>query len=415
MLAGGFGCGKSFADVLILILILGMYKDEYINVGIGGVSQKLLRETVLSDFFKVLNQAGIRYTHNSQQCIVYVGTIQFTYLSVSDPSTVYAHNFNIMLIDELDELPQEKVFEVIKACQERTRIVLPDGREPFIVITTTLQGLKGMYMLCQRFDTPDPETGETTPYVLIRGKTVDNKALSPKFVSRLYNLYTADEAAAFLEGKFVNLSTGRVYPEYDDRKHLYMPFPINPTEKLYVGQDFNAGYNASIVLVERNGIVFQVAEHTWKVVGDAPRLLREYYPTNPIVMVPDASAKEILSGFMGEIEAAGIEIINNTFNPSITERILAVNKLLRTGHMFIFSNCSKTALALKVRGFDDLGKPAKGRGPNALDHECDALEYAVWYIIHSAERFDDLLEVLRFMGTNKKSSDEQWRLDEGVA
>ena len=48
------------------------------------------------------------------------------------------------------------------------------------------------------------------------------------------------------------------------------------------------------------------------------------------------------------------------------------------------------SMALKVRQYDDHGMPAKGKGPEAVDHDCDGLEYVIWRIVASDPDFKDI-------------------------
>jgi hypothetical protein len=215
-------------------------------------------------------------------------------------------------------------------------------------------------------------------------------------------LYTPEEARAYLDGEFVNLTSGRVYPEFNRKVHVCMRFAVQPTEVIYVGQDFNSGFNASAEIIERNGHMFIVNSHHWDYMGDAPRRLRQMYPTNPIIMIPDASGKEIMSGFSEELDDAKIQLYWNNKNASITERIMAVNKALAWGQLSVMqpgdeddSLQDKIIMGLETRDFDDQGKPRKGKGKEALDHGCDSTEYGVWHIIQSIQGFDKILEVLK--------------------
>jgi hypothetical protein len=388
-LIGGYGCGKSFSGDLLILDLYRQYNGTDIVIGIGGTSQTLLRKTLLADLFRVLKLSGIRYKHNKQENIITIGTVTFIYISVSDPETVFAYNFSIFICDELDELPQEKAIAAFTAIQERCRVQCPDGRSPYAVFMTTAQGLKGTYRIICDLDE------KKIPYIKIRGLTKDNTALDKAYVDRLYSLYTPIEAEAFLEGKFVNLYTGRVYPEYNDIVHSYMPFPLKDGETIYIGQDLNSGFSKAAVFVERGECIFGVAEFSFNVVADAPRILRATFPSQHIVWLPDASAKEIMAGYMSEIAEAGIELVMRTMNPSVTERILVVNKLFRTGRLKLFTTMKQYSLGLKTRQFDDDGNPSKGKGALAPDHICDASEYALWYIIQASSFLRDFCDALR--------------------
>lgn len=395
-LIGGFGCGKSFTDVQLCLFLYHAYKNskEPITIGILGVTIKLLKQTVIADLERAFDAGNISYRDNSQAGTITVGQVTFVYLAMQNPDDIYAFNFHCAICDEIDEVPSERVQKIVTAIQERCRVVMPAGRDmpsrdPFIFFSTTAQGLGGTYQLIEYFKE------KNLPYIKIRGRTQDNTNLAQSQLKLLRGLYTEDEARAYLDGEFVNLSTGRVYPEYDARIHVYMPFKVKPTDTIYVGQDFNAGYNAAVEMVERNGKIYVVNIHHWDYVGDAARRLRELYPTNKIIMIPDANGKEIMSGFVEEFEQYNVEIHWNNINPSILERITGINKAFRFGNLFIFQGLKKLEMGLETRDFDDTGKPRKGKGPDALDHHCDAFEYGFWHIIHTIHGYDKILQAIK--------------------
>ena len=365
-----------------------------ITIGILGVTIKLLKQTVIADLERAFDAGNITYRDNSQAGTITVRQVTFVYLAMQNPDDIYAFNFHCAICDEIDEVPSERVQKIVTAIQERCRVVMPAGkdmpsRDPFIFFSTTAQGLGGTYQLIEYLKE------KKLPYIKIRGRTQDNTNLAPSQLKLLRGLYTEEEAKAYLDGEFVNLSTGRVYPEFNAKQHVYMPFSIKPDEVIYVGQDFNAGYNAAVEMIERNGKIYIVNTHHWSYVGDAARRLRELHPTNRIIMIPDANGKEIMSGFVEEFEKYNVEICWNNINPSILERITALNKAFRFGNLFVFDGLKKLQMGFETRDFDDNGKPRKGKGPNALDHENDACEYGFWHIIHTIKGYDKILEAIK--------------------
>ena len=67
------------------------------------------------------------------------------------------------------------------------------------------------------------------------------------------------------------------------------------------------------------------------------------------------------------------------------------------GLLYVF-DCKETndlSEALKVRAYNDLGQPEKGKGENAPDHYCDALEYVIYRIVRSDPDFMHLKELSR--------------------
>lgn len=403
-LIGGFGCGKSFSDVALALYLEQAYRniDEPVTIGILGVTIKLLRQTVVNDILRAFDMGGIAYKHNSQSGIITVGNVTFIYLAMQNPDDIYAYNFNCAICDEIDEVPSEKVKSIVKAIQERCRRTMPTGkgmpsRPPFIAFTTTAQGLRGTYQLIKYFQ----EKG--IPYIKIRARTADNPALDPDQLKRLMDLYTPDEQRAFLDGEFVNLTTGRTYPMFNTARHRYMPFPVRDDDVIYVGQDFNKGYNAAVAVIQREATLFAIEEYHWDFVGHAAKLLRDRFPKNRIILIPDASGKEIMAGFMEEFDRNHIEVFWNASNPSVTERITAVNKAFWFGQLYIFEGCNKLLLGLETRDFDqNTGEPRKGKGPEALDHHCDAFEYAIWRIIYSIIGFDRIIAAIKAVHHHKE-------------
>jgi hypothetical protein len=420
--SGGFGCGKSFTIVSILTCLLHWFQGEYLTFGIGGAAIKHLKETVIKDFLGWLDKSKIPYKHNGQEGILLIGTLTFVYFSLDRPDTIFGHNLSGCLADEGGELTDKERFaESMTAIQERNRVDMPitpaikrwlasngwpipmvkdgatglmkPGRSPFTISTTTAQGYDGVWQFMQQLEEAKQ------PYIRIRAKTKDNFHNSQKQLERLYALYTEDEARVFLEGEYLNLQVGRVYAEFDDKRNIYTPFGVHPEERIYVGQDFNPGYNGAVAAVIRANKIYVVGEYRWSVVGDAPRQLRERFPTNPITMIPDASGKEILSGWQDEFNKWNVECYWYNINPQISERVLVLNKLYRTSNCFIFPGCKMLTNGMLLRGFDDNGKPEKGKGPKALDHHCDAMEYMVWHVTHTIGGFEEILSVLRHRAT----------------
>lgn len=388
-LIGGYGCGKSFSGVLKILDLYHRYNGKNVVFGIGGTSQTLLRKTLLTDLFKTLEMGNIPYSHNKLEHIVTIGTVQFIYIGTSSPEQIYAYNFSGFICDELDELPQDKAIEAFTAIQERTRVVLPDGRNPYSMFMTTAQGLRGTYRIIRDLE------DKGVSYIKIRGLTKDNTALAPDYVKRLYDLYDENERSAFLEGNFVDLYTGRVYPGYFEHIHFVDPFDIDPNEPVYVGQDLNSGFSKALAIVIRKGNAYAVKEYSFDDIGNAPRLLRNDFPMNEIFWYPDATAKEVMRGYQKEISAYGIQLRMGTINPSVTERIFSVNKLFKTGRLFVFKTLKQFPMALKTRQFDKKGDPEKGQGQHAPDHICDASEYVLWRLVSSKPEFRDLYQVIQ--------------------
>lgn len=390
-LCGGYGCGKSFAIVLMIIVICKTYQGEDVTVALCSTTITLLKKTVILDLEKLCKKTGSRFEFNQQDNIITIGTIRFLLIATGQPTDIYGPNVNICLCDEIDELPEQKATEAHKALSERTRLTLPDGRKPFLMYFSTTHGYRGLYKVVQKLKK------DGLKYVLVRGLTKNNTSLDPQYVKNLYAIYDEPERLAYLEGMFVNLQSGRVYASYDESTCKCEPFEITRDMVVMTGQDLNSGFSKAVAIVKKDKVLYIVRGWSFKEVGGAPAIMRGSYPQNQILWFPDCSGKEILKGYKQEIIDNGIQCRIGSSNPRILDRVFYVNKLFKLGLLKVF-DCKETDIvseALKVRAYNDLGQPEKGKGEDAPDHICDGLEYVIYRIVRSDPDFMSLKELSR--------------------
>lgn len=385
----GYGSGKTTSDVYLLLSLCQRYYNDSIRIGVLGITITLLKKTLIGDFIRYLISAGIPYSFDKQENIVRVGEVEIVLLALEYPDDIYAHNFNISIVDELDELPLEKSLAAFKAVQERTRKMLPDSRIPFTVFTTTAQGYRGTYKIIEDLKE------QKQKFIKIRASTKDNLSLPKSYIDRLYAIYDDNERLAYLEGYFVNLNTGRVYADYDPATCYVPDIDILPNDEVMIGQDFNSGFSKGVALIKRDKTLYAVKNFNFKQIGNAPHIIRNSFPTNPIYWYPDASSKDIMAGYSSEIRNENIELRMGSVNPSIVERIFFVNKMLKLGTLKVCKSCKDLDTALRVRQFDDNGKPEKGQGEQAPDHVCDSLEYVCYRVVSSDVDFVGLWQLSR--------------------
>lgn len=391
ILAGGYGCGKSFSIVLCILDIVKTYNGQDISVGIGSITITLAKKTIWKDLSAILKRSKSKYTFNKQDNTLIIGTITFFFIAIEQPEDIYAYNVNIFLCDEIDELSQSKVLDANKAIRERTRIMLPDGRNPYIMYFTTVQGYRGLYNVVKELSRTKQK------YFLVRGETRKNTTLAKSYIDSLYAIYDENERMAYLEGRFVNLRAGRVYPDFQDTTCLCKPFDIGAEYIVQIGQDLNSGFSKGVALIKKDKRLYIVRGWSFVEIGQAPQIMRSTYIENEIEWYPDSAGKEILKGYKKEIIDYGIQCRIGKANPRVIDRVFYINKLFRMGLLLMF-DCPETyelKEALKTRQYDESGKPEKGKGEKSPDHYCDALEYVVYRIVNSDPDFMDLKELSR--------------------
>ena len=390
-LCGGYGCGKSNTIVFLIITLSKRYQGQDVTIALCSTTITLLNKTVILELAKLLKKTGSLFDYNPKDNIITIGTVRFLLIATGQPTDIYGPNVNITLCDEVDELPEQKAIEAHKALSERTRITLPDGRKPFIMYFSTVHGYRGLYKVVQELKESH------LPNVLVRGLTKNNTSLDPDYVKRLYAIYDEQERLAYLEGRFVNLQSGRVYGNYDEATCKCAPFEILPTDTVYVGQDLNSGFSKGTAVIKRDKTLYIVRGWSFKEIGGAPALMRQSFPKNQILWFPDCSGKEILKGYKEEIVSNGIECRIGSSNPRILDTVFYVNKLFKMGRLKVF-DCRETAEvseALKVQAYNDMGQPEKGKGEKDPDHFTDSVRYVIYRIVRSDPDFLNLKELSR--------------------
>lgn len=219
---------------------------------------------------------------------------------------------------------------------------------------------------------------------LIQAKTADNPYLPDDFIPSLIENYPPNLIEAYLNGAFVNLTTGTVYDRFNRDKHL-KPDLRGPDEDetILVGMDFNVG-NCNAVLGVRRGRelhVFDEISGAHDTDGMAQELCRRY-PDHRILGYPDASGKNRSTNSsrsdVAILASYGISNMSPSANPPIRDRVAAVQAALENGNgqtrLWIHPRCQKMVECLELQSYTDKGEPDKEAG---YDHLNDGLGYLV--------------------------------------
>ena len=149
---------------------------------------------------------------------------------------VRVHNCVMSVIDELDELPTNIAMEAVKSVNDRVRQQIEGFRDPFVCFATTSQGLKGLYQTVMHFK----KSG--IGYFLLRARTRDNTYLPVEYVKNMYSIYNEKEVKCLLEGEFISIDSGLVFPDYNPAVNKLdedLFDCLEDNDVVYIGQDFN--------------------------------------------------------------------------------------------------------------------------------------------------------------------------------
>ena len=299
---------------------------------------------------------------------------------------------NCAYVDELDELDTQTAMAVVKSINDRCRQQIDGFRTPFMTYTTSSQGLKGTYQTIMHFQ----KSG--IGYVLMRARTKDNIFLPKDYVANMYSIYNEKEIACLLEGQFVSIDSGLIFPDYHKDKNmldtdLYDYVRDNSENTVYIGQDFNGFGNNAIAFAVINGCIVAIKDYEFPDIRRAPEVFRYDFPNNKIVWIPDMTYKEHFVEFKKELRVFNINIAYRSCNPLVGDRNFACNKLFIAERLFICPMCKDTERTLMTWQKDPkTGLPMKG-GKGAPDHKGDCLGYVVHYLLSWCRELKPLYDV----------------------
>lgn len=366
-------------------------QDKELSVSVSSAEKSL----------KQINMPSLKPAHLTAKTSNVVGRYKVYDIEVEDCHEFFAngvlvHNC-LALVDELDELPTDIAMEAVKSINDRVRQQIEGFRSPFIAFATTSQGLKGLYQTVMHFK----KSG--IGYVLMRARTRDNTYLPADYVKNIYSIYNEKEVQCLLEGQFISIDSGLVFPDYDPAKNmldidLFGTEAIAEDDTIYIGQDFNSFGNHAIALVVKkfsdgNVCIVAIKDYVFPDIRRAPQVFRYDFPTQRIVWIPDMTYKEHFTEFKKELRNFNITIAYRSCNPLVNDRTFACNKLFFAERLFITPICKNLEKALLTHQRDPkTGMPMKG-GVNSPDHDSDAFGMAVHYLLSWNRDLKPLYEV----------------------
>lgn len=373
---GGYGSGKTHALILRLLGLLGggqtcaYYMPTYGLIHDLGIPRLL---AIVDGEFGIRARAKL-VAGRPQVDIPGIGTVIFR--SMDAPEAIIGYEVVDSFFDELDTLPADKAGQVwrLGLARNRAKRRAPIAGMPpnTMSVATTPEGFRFVYEQWGR----DVAAAEAKGYVIYRGRTMDNPALDPAYIQTLRSSYPPNLLDAYLEGRFVNLTSGAVYPDFD-RKRAHVAAAADPGEPLHVGMDFNVMNMTAVVSVIRDDLPVTVAELTG--VRDTPTmaaLLAQRFAGHSITVYPDASGSSRKSVNAQEsdhaiLKHAGFVLRVNPANPAVRDRVNAVCMIMPQWRINTDA-CPSLVQALEQQVYDKNGEPSKDGGH---DHACDAAGY----------------------------------------
>lgn len=376
-MVAGFGSGKTHAAVVRAIAMKLQYPKQ--NVAYYLPTYDLVTTIGFPRFAEQLAEIGVPFKINKNEKMLHVenaGSIIFR--TMDNPERIIGYEVADSIADELDTLPEDKARDAWNKIISRNRQKKPDGSLNTVGVATTPEGFRFVYDRWVR--------NNAQGYRIIKASTMSNAANLPAgYIDSLRATYPSQLLAAYLDGEFVNLVAGSVYPEFDRGLNASAE-RIKGAEALHIGMDFNVGKMSAVIHVLRGDDPHAVQEYTG--VLDTPAmaaLLRREHPDNPIIVYPDASGQSRKSNNASEsdhaiLRQAGFSVRTNPTNPRVKDRVLSVNKLVNSEGVRRYhvnpETCPDLVESLEKQAYDKNGEPDKAGG---LDHVIDAAGYFIAY------------------------------------
>ena len=378
---GGFGSGKTWVGCMAQCI--GYWENPGINQGYFAPTYPQIRDIYYPTIEEVAHTMGLNVEIKTSDKEVhfysgrkYRGTTICR--SMERPGTIIGFKIGHALVDELDIMTTDKAQIAWSKIIARMRYNV-EGLKNGVDVATTPEGFKFTHKMFIAECSSRPELKDR--YGLIQASTYDNeKNLPSDYIPSLVDTYPENLISAYLNGQFVNLTSGTVYRNYD-RKHCRSTETIQGNEPLFVGMDFNVEHMAATIYVKRPNGWHCVAELSD--IFDTPdivKTIKEKYPDNRIVVYPDASGKnrksnDASTSDLALLRQAGFTVRVKNTNPLVKDRVNAVNKAFESGKVWINDIlCPNTVRCLEQQAYDKNGQPDKTGGQ---DHQNDATGYPI--------------------------------------
>lgn len=373
-LCSGYGGGKTFSAARKAVHLATL------NPGVDGIVTEptfpLLTQVMFPELVSALDYFGVKYKFNKVESIFYcdINGKQTRIIcgSMENYERLIGINAAWCICDEFDTSKADTAYSAYVKLLGRLR----KGDVRQMVIVSTPEGFKAMH----RIFVVENDNNKK----LIKARTQDNYHLPDDYIDTLIAQYPEQLISAYLNGEFINLTSGTVYHAYD-RNRCRSTEIIRDKEPLFIGQDFNVGKMASTIYVQRPNGWHAVAELSDLFdTPDVIRVINERWQSNGhrIIVYPDASGKNRKSSNastsdIAMMQQAGFDVRVNSRNPAVKDRVLSMNKALECGRVWINdAACPNTARGLEQQAYDKNSEPDKSSGN---DHQNDATTYPIVY------------------------------------
>lgn len=375
LLVAGYGAGKS--ELLCKWIIASALHNAPVWSSIVSPSFPQARRTIIPTLTRLLEgKASVRqdftFTHNKGDHLFTMmleghppATVM--YQSGDNPDGLKGPNLGTVAIDE-PFIQDYKVFEVmVSRCRDPMAKLLAMG------MAGTPEELNWGYELAEGDLRGRYDVG------YLSAETSSNRVLGREYVQRLLSGYDPKVADAYVRGKFVSLSKGRVFYAFDRGENVKVLAPAGATH--FCGMDFNVNPMAFVIGWHANGRCHIYAEYELPNSDTefAASLIREKHPEVRLVF-PDPTGKRRQTNSPGGMSdfkwlgKAGLIVMAPNEPWPRRDSINSVNAKLHSRELTVDPSCKKLIRYMTEHSYENANKQ------ESMTHLLDATRYPVTFL-----------------------------------
>lgn len=402
---GGLGSGKSWSGAMKTILF------AIANPGclmlVCAPTYRQMRDSTMREFFKLLPNELIENFNKSEYELKLKNGTEILFRSLENYESVRGVEVAFIWIDEAN-LVSWKAWRV---CVGRLR---QPGYPHRSCITTTPRGKKHNWVYNEYVEKPaaNPQLSRK----VYHGRTRDNiKHVGPEYIEDLEATYTGEFALQELEGQFVDIVEGRVFPQFSYDYHVdffgeeigydpgqplfgFWDYGVGDDGVLWIAQTIHVPAHDSIPLLDPESgelrthrveagrglalidIIIEDGENIDFWSETVELIEKKWQPFQSHWGDPAGEQRNAVTGksMAQHLRERGIYVKSK--RTPFDDGLLTVHRLLNDRRLFIASDCEMGIAAINSYHWplDDDGKRKEGSKYPVHDwasHPCDSLRY----------------------------------------
>lgn len=375
----GYGAGKTRALIYKTIDLASLNPGS--TGGLFSATHELATDILIPELDEQLEELGIPYSFKGSPNPRYIlkfphGHTTILIKSFENWKRIVGHNYAFACVDEIDTVDLAIAQKAWNKLLGRIRV----GNVCQIAVTSTPEGFRFMHKTWVK-EAVDKHGNPKKDRRIIHARSTDNPFLDPEYIPSLLENYPPELVEAYVNGQFVNLTSGVIYDTFD-RELNACTTEAEPGDRLHIGMDFNVNKMAAVVHVTRDDLPHAVDE-LFDIV-DTPAMIRAIQVRYPeqcrdrlVTIYPDATGgsrdpSDASKTSLSQLKQAGFYISAGKTNPPVIDRINTMRAAFLNAqgdrrYRVNVDKCPRYVECLERQVWGPDGRPDKSQ---EMDHGC---------------------------------------------